>query len=162
MKGEKVLFSSNSEEWSTPQDLFDKLNDEYHFTLDPCCTEQNHKCDKYFTKSDDGLSKNWGGERVFCNPPYGRAIADWVKKCSQEAKKPNTLVVLLIPARTDTLFFHDFIYHQAEIRFLRGRLKFGNSKNSAPFPSMLAIFDNRIGRGRFCPECGQALDWSSL
>lgn len=82
-----------------------------------------------------------GGYTVFCNPPYGRQIYDWVKKCYQESKKPNTTVVMLIPARTDTKYFHEFIYHQAkEIRFIKGRLKFGSAKNSAPFPSMIVIF----------------------
>lgn len=82
-----------------------------------------------------------GGERVFCNPPYGRAIGEWVRKCSEEAKKPGTLVVLLIPARTDTAYFHDYIYRKArEVRFLRGRLRFGGATNSAPFPSMIVIF----------------------
>ena len=88
------------------------------------------------------LNRTGGGHRVFCNPPYGRTIKDWVKKCAEEAKKPNTLIVLLIPARTDTAYFHDYIYQQpnVELQFIRGRLKFGDGKNSAPFPSMLAIF----------------------
>lgn len=86
-------------------------------------------------------SKIGGGQIVFCNPPYGRAIYDWVRKCSEEAQKPNTMVVALIPARTDTKYFHEFIYHKAkEIRFVKGRLKFGGSKNAAPFPSMVVIF----------------------
>ena len=87
------------------------------------------------------MLKIGGGETVFCNPPYGRKIYDWVAKCYHESRKPNTKVVLLIPARTDTRYFHDFIYHKAEeVRFLRGRLKFGGAKNSAPFPSMIVIF----------------------
>lgn len=82
-----------------------------------------------------------GGANVFCNPPYGKKISAWVQKCYEESRKPNTLVVLLIPARTDTAYFHDYIYHKArEIRFVRGRLKFGNAKQSAPFPSMVVIF----------------------
>lgn len=85
--------------------------------------------------------RNRGGEQVFCNPPYGRKIYDWVRKAYNESKKPGTTVVMLIPARTDTRYFHDFIYHQAkEIRFIKGRLKFGNAKNAAPFPSMIVIF----------------------
>lgn len=84
-----------------------------------------------------------GGERVFCNPPYGKEIGKWVQKSLEESRKPNTLVVMLIPARTDTRYFHDFIYGRAEIRFIRGRLKFGNSKTSAPFPSMVVIFKNK-------------------
>lgn len=121
----------------------DKLEDhewKFHFNLDPCADEQNHKCEKYFTKEDNGLSKDWGGYRVFCNPPYGRAITDWVEKAYREGTKDNTIVVMLIPARTDTRYFHDFIQHRSEIRFVKGRLKFGNSKQAAPFPSMVVIF----------------------
>lgn len=138
----RVMFSSKSNEWATPPELFNKLDAEFGFSLDPCATDNNHKCPKYYTQEDDGLRQNWGGgERVFCNPPYGRAIGEWVRKCSDEAKKPGTLVVLLIPARTDTAYFHDYIYHKTrEVRFLRGRLRFGGATNSAPFPSMIVIF----------------------
>lgn len=137
----KVLFSSNSDEWATPQDFFDRLNEEFHFNLDPCALPENAKCSKYFTPKSNGLSQNWGGYVTFCNPPYGRKIYEWVKKCYDESRKPDTTVVLLIPARTDTKYFHEFIYHKAkEIRFIKGRLKFGDSNNSAPFPSMVVIF----------------------
>lgn len=137
----QVMFSSNTDLWSTPQSFFDKLNDEFHFTLDPCATHDNHKCEKYYTKEDDGLSKSWYQETVFCNPPYGREIKHWVKKCYIESMQGNTKVVALLPARTDTKWFHMYIYHKAkEIRFIEGRLKFGDSKNSAPFPSMVVIF----------------------
>lgn len=136
-----LMFSSENEVWATPQDFFDKLNDEFKFNLDPCATYENAKCSKYFTINDDGLLQDWKGYTVFCNPPYGRKIYDWVKKCSEESKKDNTIVVMLIPARTDTKYFHEFIYHKAkEIRFIKGRLKFGDSKNCAPFPSMVVIF----------------------
>lgn len=139
-----VMFSSKTDLWSTPQDFFDKLNDEFNFTLDPCATPDNAKCKKYFTKETDGLKQNWQGETVFCNPPYGKAIKHWVKKCYEESLKPNTKVVMLIPARTDTAYFHDYVYHKAEeIRFIRGRLKFGEAKNSAPFPSMVVVFGQR-------------------
>lgn len=134
-----VLFSSNSDEWSTPQDLFDELDAEFHFTLDPCATKQNAKCKKLYTAEDDGLEKSWGGCSVFVNPPYSK-IGQWVLKCYYEAQNDNTVVVMLIPARTDTRWFHDYIYHRAEVRFIKGRLKFGDSKNSAPFPSMIVIF----------------------
>lgn len=139
-----VMFSSKTMDWETPQEFFDRLDSEFHFTLDPCADTFNHKCDQYFTEEDDGLTKPWGGHTVFCNPPYGKAIKCWVKKCSEEAKQPNTTVVLLIPARTDTAYFHDYIYQKpsVETRFIRGRLKFGDGKNSAPFPSMVAIFRN--------------------
>lgn len=135
-----VMFSSKSNEWTTPQEFFDKLNEEFNFNLDPCSTDENHKCDRYFTKKQDGLKQDWGGQRVFVNPPYGTEISKWVEKSYREGIKDNTLVVMLIPARTDTKYFHDFILHRSEIRFIKGRLKFGEGKNSAPFPSMLVIF----------------------
>ena len=133
----KSLFSSTTCEWETPQDVFDKLNAEFHFTLDPCSTDQNAKCAKYYTKEQDGLAQDWTGENVFCNPPYGREMPKWIKKCSEIQ---CGVAVMLIPARTDTAAFHDYIYGKAEIRFIRGRLKFGGSKNSAPFPSMVVVF----------------------
>jgi phage N-6-adenine-methyltransferase len=136
-----VMFSSQTDLWATPQEFYDKLNAEFQFTLDPCAISQNAKCEKYYTRKEDGLKQNWQGETVFCNPPYGRVIKDWVKKCYEESRKENTTVVMLIPARTDTSYFHDYIYNKAkEIRFIRGRLKFGNAKNSAPFPSMVVVF----------------------
>ena len=99
------------------------------------------KCKNHFTKLENGLNQDWQGYRVFCNPPYGRKeTAEWVKKCYEESRKENTLVVMLIPSRTDTKYFHKYIYPNAEIRFIKGRLKFGNSANSAPFPSMIVIF----------------------
>ena len=139
----ELMFSSKTDQWSTPQLFFDTLNQEFNFTLDPCCDEFNKKCNKFYTKKDDGLLQNWGGETVFCNPPYGRILKDWVKKCSDESKKRNTTIVMLIPARTDTKYFHDYIYGKSEIRFIKGRLKFGDCKNAAPFPSMIVIFKNK-------------------
>lgn len=136
-----VLFSSKNEVWATPQAFFNQLNLEFGFTLDPCALPENAKCKKYYTPSDDGLSKSWEGETVFCNPPYGKTVAAWVEKCYTESRKKNTCVVLLIPARTDTRYFHDFIYKKAsELRFIKGRLKFGDAKTSAPFPSLVVIF----------------------
>jgi len=143
MKNLKTLLSSKDMTWETPQDFFDELNKEFHFTLDPCATTETAKCEEYFTKEDDGLVQDWGGFKVFCNPPYGTEIKHWVKKCHDESKKKNTIVVMLIPARTDTIYFHEYIYHKAEIRFIKGRLKFiGKQKGSgsAPFPSMVVIF----------------------
>jgi site-specific DNA-methyltransferase (adenine-specific) len=134
-----TLFSHNSDEWSTPSGIFTELDNEFHFNLDPCATAENHKCERYFDKQQDGLSQKWGGCRVFCNPPYSK-IGDWVAKCFYEAQQDNTIVVMLIPARTDTRYFHNYILNRSEIRFLKGRLKFGDSKNSAPFPSMVVIF----------------------
>ena len=135
----ELFFSSKSDEWSTPCEIFNELDQEFGFDLDPCATAENHKCANYYTKEDDGIVKNWGGCRVFCNPPYSQ-IGKWVEKAYREGTKDGTLVVLLIPARTDTRYFHDFILHRSEVRFIRGRLKFGDQKNSAPFPSMVVIF----------------------
>ena len=139
---ENVIYSSNSDEWETPYDVFERLNEEFHFTLDPCATVTNAKCEKFYSKQENGLEKNWGGEKVFCNPPYSE-VAKWAKKAYEESKKPETVVVLLVPSRTDTRWFHDYVYHHAEIRFVRGRLKFSNTKSNAPFPSMIAIFGDK-------------------
>jgi len=142
MKNIKAMLSSEDMTWETPQDFFDTLNKEFKFTLDPCATPETAKCKKFYTKEDDGLSKDWSRERVFCNPPYGSEIKHWVKKCSES----TSLVVMLIPARTDTRYFHDYIYQKpnVEIRFIKGRLKFGGKQKgsgSAPFPSMVVIFN---------------------
>ena len=138
----KGLFSSTTDLWATPQAFFDQLNAEFHFTLDPCATPENAKCRKFFTIEDDGLRQSWGGYCVFCNPPYGRAIGQWVRKCYEESLKPDTVVVMLIPARTDTSYFHDYIYHKAELRFIRGRLHFNEAPQGAPFPSMVVVYNN--------------------
>lgn len=141
---DEVLFSSDKNYWETPKELFQKLNEEFNFTLDAAASPNNHKCDKYFTEEDDGLSKSWEGNVVFCNPPYGRKETGlWTKKCYEESLKPNTTVVLLIPARTDRKSFHDYILGKAEIRFIKGRLKFeinGEPIGTAPFPSMICVF----------------------
>ena len=135
----KGLFSSATNEWSTPQEFFDQLNEEYRFTLDPCCTRETAKCDHFFTKEDDGLSRSWKGHTVFMNPPYGREIKDWIKKAYRESCKPNTTVVCLIPARTDTRYWHKYCMKASEIRLIKGRLKFGG-KGPAPFPSAVVVF----------------------
>lgn len=135
----KVLFSHKSDEWATPKALFDELNNEFDSTLDPCATDENHLCDKYYTIHDDGLKHDWNGERVFCNPLYSK-ISDWCEKAFYESKSEGTIVVMLIPSRTDTKYFHDYIYNRTEIRFVKGRLKFGEGNSSAPFPSMIVIW----------------------
>lgn len=132
-------------EWATPQAFFDKLNEEFRFTLDPCSTHENAKCVNHYTRAENGLIQNWGGQRVFCNPPYGRELPQWVRKCYEEAQR-GTLVVMLIPSRTDTRWFHEYIYGKAEIRFVRGRLKFGDGLGTAPFASMVVIF--RTGKAQ--------------
>ena len=133
-----VHFSSKTDLWSTPQEFFDELNKEFNFTLDVCANQDNAKCDRYFEQADNGLIQNWDNEVVWMNPPYGREIGKWVGKASQAR---GGVVVCLLPARTDTRWFHDFILGKAEIRFIKGRLKFGGQKNSAPFPSMIAVYN---------------------
>lgn len=137
----ELMFSSKSNEWDTPKDFYEKLNEEFNFNLDPCSTHENAKCEKHYTILEDGLKQDWGGHTVFMNPPYGRDIRRWVQKAYEESKKPNTTVVCLIPSRTDTSYWHDYIFGKAkDIRFIRGRLKFGNSENAAPFPSAVIVF----------------------
>jgi site-specific DNA-methyltransferase (adenine-specific) len=138
-----VMFSSKTGEWSTPQDFFDKLNWRFgQFTLDPCATPHNTKCANFYTEAENGLVKDWEGENVFVNPPYGRGIEAWIAKAYCEGQKEHTRVVMLIPARTDTRYWHDYVMKASEIHFIKGRLKFGDSKNSAPFPSAVVIFDH--------------------
>jgi phage N-6-adenine-methyltransferase len=134
------LYSSRSEEWPTPQHFYDNLNAEFGFSLDPCASEGNTKCEIFFTKDDDGLARDWGAHRVFCNPPYGKTMGQWARKCF-EASQSGATVVLLAHSRTDTRWFHQWVYGKAaEIRFVKGRLKFGDGRQSAPFPSMVAVF----------------------
>lgn len=136
------LFSSDKDYWETPKVLYETLDNEFHFTLDPCASDNNHKCSKYYTKETNGLCKSWKGEVVFCNPPYGKkSTGEWVKKCHEEYLK-GAVIVMLIPARTDTKWFHDYIYNKHEIRFIKGRLKFeinGIPQGSATFPSMIVV-----------------------
>jgi len=164
-----VHFSSKNQAWSTPQDFFDKLDKEFNFTLDPCCSVETAKCSKFYTESDDGLSKDWSSEVVFMNPPYGREIAKWMEKAYLEYLKGAT-VVCLIPSRTDTKYWHEHIFPHyykgdVEVRFLKGRLTFGTEdywtdiweskflndkpntlykkygkKNTAPFPSAVIVY----------------------
>lgn len=135
-----VMFSSKTDQWETPKDFFDDLDALFHFTLDACALPENAKCEKYFTPEMDGLKQEWGGV-VWCNPPYGREIGRWVEKGYLSAKNGCT-VVMRLPARTDTKWFHEYCYMNrfATVRFVKGRLKFGGSRNGAPFPSMVVIF----------------------
>lgn len=140
----EVMFSNKTEMWETPQELFEELNNEFHFALDVCATAKNAKCEKYYTPEIDGLSQPWDGV-VWCNPPYGRNVWKWILAASVACGARGATVVMLLPARTDTRWFHDYIYQKerVEIRFIKGRLKFGGSKNGAPFPSMICIFRPR-------------------
>jgi phage N-6-adenine-methyltransferase len=132
-----VHFSSRTDMWATPQDFFDKYNAKYQFSLDVCAVKENAKCSLFFSPEQDGLSQNWSGV-CWMNPPYGRAIKHWVKKAYEESLKGST-VVCLLPARTDTAWWHDYCM-KGKIEFIRGRLKFGGSNNSAPFPSAVVVF----------------------
>lgn len=134
-------------DYCTPQDFFDQLDREFHFVLDSAATDKSAKCSVYYTPDMDGLLRPWavnGGGAVFCNPPYGRGLGKWVRKAYMEAQRGVTIVMLL-PARTDTSYFHEYIYGKAEIRFIRGRLCFtsedGNRYPPAPFPSMVVIYN---------------------
>jgi len=139
-----VHFSSNTAEWATPQWLFAALDAEFGFTLDPCSNHQNFKCAKHYTKADDGLARNWADERVFMNPPYGSEIGRWMRK-AYESTKEGATVVCLVPARTDTQWWHDYAM-KGEIRLLKGRLKFGHAKHPAPFPSAIVVLRPRESR----------------
>lgn len=136
-----VHFSSEREDWETPQWFFDLLNKEFEFTLDPCSSPENAKCATYFTKEQNGLNCPWGGYKVFMNPPYGRKIHKWIKKAYEESLL-GALVVCLIPARTETKYWHQYCMKAREIRFVEGRLKFkcGDKEGPAPFPSAVVIF----------------------
>ena len=141
------MFSSNKTDWETPDDFFLELDKKYGFTLDVAANAENKKCARYFSADDDGLQQSWKTDgAVWCNPPYGRQIKDWVKKASDEAKLIDNTIVMLIPARTDTSYFHDYIYGTAEIYFVRGRIKFLDNKkekSSAPFPSMIVVWNKQ-------------------
>lgn len=138
----KVHFSSKTNEWATPQDLFNSLNEEFGFTLDPCATPANAKCPKFFTIQEDGLSRDWDGV-VFMNPPYGREIGKWVQKAFESSLNGAT-VVCLVPSRTDTKWWHEYAM-KGEIRFLKGRLRFGEGTANAPFPSAVVVFRQKGG-----------------
>ncbi|MBS0978694.1 DNA N-6-adenine-methyltransferase [Levilactobacillus brevis] len=144
-----ALLSSEKNYWETPQAFFDKLNRQYQFSFDLAASVDNAKCQNFFTEEDDSLSQNWHiiAGNLFLNPPYGRELRKWVQKAYEESlKKHDACIVLLIPARTDTSYWHDFIFGKAQIKFLRGRLKFelnGESKDAAPFPSALVIYGGR-------------------
>ena len=129
---------SNKDDWETPKDLYAVLNTEFNFSLDPCCSKETAKCSSYYTIEDDGLSKDWKGT-VFMNPPYGRVIMNWIKKAKEESDKGAT-VVCLVPARTDTKWWHTYCMKSAEIRLLTKRLTFEGANNKATFPAAIIVF----------------------
>ena len=135
----QVHFSSATDRWATPQDFFDQVARRYPFTLDVCALESNAKCARFFSPEDDGLAQDWDGEVCWMNPPYGREIGAWMAKAVEEWQR-GAVVVCLVPARTDTRWWHDYAM-RGQVTFIRGRLKFGGAKNSAPFPSALVVFE---------------------
>lgn len=146
----KGMFTSDRGDWETPPKFFAKLDAEFHFTLDVCASKHNAKCKRYFTKEQNSLTKDWQkaarGGACFMNPPYGDEIPAWVKKAAES----GALVVGLLPARTDTRWFHDHVYGKAELRFVKGRIHFVGGKYGAPFPSVIAIWRPR----QRCPNFG--------
>lgn len=134
-----ALLSSEKMDWATPQSLFETLDAEFEFTLDPCASFENAKCQKYYTAADNGLTKDWGSARAFYNSPYGTHLKAWAQKC-YEASQDGALVVALLPASTGTRWFHDWVLGKAELRFVKGRLKFGGAAHSAPFSSITAVY----------------------
>lgn len=140
MRKLNAIYSSERDDWETPDDLFRELDEEFHFALDAAASAENTRCDRFFTKEDNALTQSWEcGGTVWCNPPYGNQLKLWVKKAFEESQRGAT-IVMLIPSRTDTKWFHNFIYNKSEIRFIRGRLRFKGTTNNAPFPSMIVIF----------------------
>lgn len=143
-----AAFTSLRDDWETPGWLFDSIDSIWHFDLDPASNGHNQKCARHFTAKDDGLKQDWGGYRVFLNPPYGRVIGDWMRKAVEESKKPGTVVVCLVPARTDTRWWWDNVVpHAAEVAFIKGRLRFcidGEEQSAAPFPSALVRFGGAL------------------
>lgn len=133
-----LMFSSNTDMWATPQDFYNKLNSVFKFELDVCAVEENAKCDRFFTPEQNSLEQVWKGV-CWMNPPYGRGIDAWVKKAYESAKENGATVVCLVPARVDTRWWHDYCA-KGEVTFIKGRLKFGNAKNNAPFPNAVVVF----------------------
>jgi len=135
------MFTSATDDWETPADFFSMLDTEFHFTLDVCASASNSKCPRFFSTDDNGLSQSWSGV-CWMNPPYGREIGEWVRKAYEESQRGAT-VVCLIPARTDTAYWHDYVMRSSEVRLVRGRLHFGGKADkghNAPFPCAVVVF----------------------
>jgi site-specific DNA-methyltransferase (adenine-specific) len=153
---DRVLFTSDKEDWATPQDFYDAADKIFDFDLDPCATNENAKCPFYYTKEIDGLKEPWFGN-VWVNPPYGRNVKEWVKKGYDEVQKENAkTVVILLPARTETRYWNEYCVKADEIWFIKGRLRFEGANNSAPFPSVLVVFNKNKGL-RVVRWCNQEL-----
>jgi phage N-6-adenine-methyltransferase len=137
-KRRPAYLRSTNTEWETPADLYHTLHAEFRFTLDVAAVPDNAKCARFYTPADDGLTQPWVGT-CWCNPPYGRQVGQWIRKAYESAQAGAT-VVCLVPARVDTRWWHDYVLPASEVRYLRGRLKFGASRHNATFPSVLCIF----------------------
>ncbi|GIN38409.1 phage N-6-adenine-methyltransferase [Heyndrickxia oleronia] len=146
MNNQEAMTSSKKQDWETPQDFFNKVNKEFNFTLDVCAVPETAKCKRYFTPEIDGLKQDWSKDICWMNPPYGREQIKWIKKAYQESLKGAT-VVCLIPARPDTIVWHEYIFPNAEVRFIKGRLKFVGAETGALFPSALVIFGEKAEIG---------------
>lgn len=140
----KGMFSSNTDVWATPVSFFNRMNKEFNFKIDVCALPDNAKCERYFTPEVDGLTQEWN-DTCWMNPPYGREIGKWVQKAYEDSEKYGVTIVCLLPSRTDTKWWHDYCM-KGEIRLIKGRLKFGDGKNPAPFPSALVIFGKDVKR----------------
>lgn len=139
VKTNRAVFSSLSKEWATPKAFFQGINAEFNFTLDVCASEKNAKCERFFDSTLNGLFRDWAPEVCWMNPPYGPALGQWIRKAADEAAKGAT-VVALVPARTDTRWWHDYALKATEIRFIKGRLYFDDGGGRATFPSVLVIW----------------------
>jgi phage N-6-adenine-methyltransferase len=147
MNNQEAMTSSKKQDWETPQAFFNKVNSEFHFTLDVCAVPQTAKCNRYFTPEMDGLKQDWSKDICWMNPPYGRHQIKWIQKAYKESLKGAT-VVCLIPARPDTIVWHEYIFPYAEVRFIKGRISFVGADSGALFPSALVIFGNETEKGK--------------
>lgn len=136
-----VMWSAENDTWSTPEALFQSLNSLFNFEVDLAAQMHNAKCPKYYTPEQNSLMQEWRGV-CWLNPPYGREIGQWIKK-AYESSRAGATIVCLLPARTDTRWFHNYCVH-GEITFLKGRLKFGQAQHNAPFPSMIVVFRPKV------------------
>lgn len=141
--GSDLMFSSQKDSWETPQDFFNKLDALFKFEIDVCATVENAKCGRFFSPEMNGLEQDWKGV-CWMNPPYGRKINRWIEKAYRSAQENGATVVCLLPASVDTKWWHDYCA-KGEVFFLKGRLKFGGSKSSAPFPSAVVVFRPQAG-----------------
>nr|WP_199065062.1 DNA N-6-adenine-methyltransferase [Chromobacterium sp. ASV5] len=152
MSNAHVHFSTGEDEWPTPQQLFDELHAEFHFTVDVCATPANAKCARYYTRAQNGLDQDWTGETVWMNPPFGYEIKHWMEKALRSAGKGAT-VVCLVPSRTDTRWWHSYAMWAAEIRCLDKRLRFDGGNAKAPFPAVLVVFrPDHLGAARLVAQ----------